>query len=545
MSKQVRTLILAGAAVIALVALLLVLLFLLPGGGEDASSLVSSDTSVTVLDKSVDADGKPVDHPIKSIQITIQDESYTLSQNDDGDLVADSYRDLPVNTYEISSLESALATITATREISSNPESPADYGFTGEFAQPVSSADTSSDTSSGVSSAESSEGEPEVTVGLTAQITVTYHDDSVHSFEIGRESPTGEGYYLRKVGSDPVYLVESTFADTVSQPSTAYIGLNVVTSPSVRTDDDSGQVVLRDIELSGRVRTSPLVLRYATEADNLTFSDYVITKPYYRATNSSSDVIESFGTYTSVTASGVEKPYPTSEDLKQYGLDDPYSVAVFTLAVQTTKEAENSGEEAGIEYYNIQKHTIQLGNQNDNGEYYALVYNEDERIPVIYRFSEASVSWAEAQYDDLAETMLFSNNIDSVSHIVVTVNGQETDFQLEHFPDETARDDQLKVTVGGEVYDTGNFRDLYQVFMSIYRQGAAPGEISGDPVFSLRLVPLEESGNAVDLSIYKYDPNVYIVRCATGETYAVNATDVNHAIKQIENYLAGEEVRTN
>ena len=234
MSKQVRTLILAGAAVIALVALLLVLLFLLPGGGEDASSLVSSDTSVTVLDKSVDADGKTVDHPIKNIQITIQDESYTLSQGDDGDLIADSYRDLPVNTYEISSLESALATITATREISSNPESPADYGFTGEFAQPVSSADTSSDTSSGVSSAESSEGEPKVTVGLTAQITVTYHDDSVHSFEIGRESPTGEGYYLRKVGSDPVYLVESTFADTVSQPSTAYIGLNVVTSPSVR-----------------------------------------------------------------------------------------------------------------------------------------------------------------------------------------------------------------------------------------------------------------------------------------------------------------------
>ncbi len=544
MSKQVRTLILAGAAVIALVALLLVLLFLLPGGGEDASSLVSSDTSVTVLDKSVDADGQTVDHPIKSIQITIRDETYTLSQNDDGDLVADSYRDLPINTYEISSLESALTTITATREISSNPESPADYGFTGEFAQTLSEADTSSDSSSDAS-AESSQGEPSVTVGLTSRITVTYHDDSVHSFEVGRESPAGEGYYLRKVGSEPVYLVESTFADTVSQPSTAFIGLNVVTSPSVQTDDDSGQVVLRDIELTGRVRTSPLVLRYATEADNLLFSDYVITKPYYRATNSSSDVIESFTTYTSVTAAGVEKAYPTSEDLKQYGLDDPYSTAVFTLAVQTTKEAENSGEEDTISYYNIQKHTIQLGNQNEDGEYYALVYNEDERIPVIYRFSAASVSWAEAQYDDIAETMLFSNNIDSVSSIIVTANGQETEFQLEHFPDETARDDQLKVTVGGEVYDTGSFRDLYQVLMSIYRQGTAPGEVSGDPVFSLRLVPLEESGSAVDLSIYKYDPNVFIVRCATGETYAVNATEVNNAIKQIENYLAGEEVRTN
>ena len=96
MSKQVRTLILAGVAVVALVALLLVLVFLLPGsGGEDASSTAVSDTSVTVLDKSTDADGKTVDNPIKSIQITLRDETFTFSQNEDGDLVADPYKDLP------------------------------------------------------------------------------------------------------------------------------------------------------------------------------------------------------------------------------------------------------------------------------------------------------------------------------------------------------------------------------------------------------------------------------------------------------------------
>lgn len=77
----------------------------------------------------------------------------------------------------------------------------------------------------------------------------------------------------------------------------------------------------------------------------------------------------------------MEKPYPTAEDLKRYGLDDPYSTAVFTLAVETTETSETSGESAKTSYYNIQKHTIQLGNKNDNGEYYALVYNEDQRIP--------------------------------------------------------------------------------------------------------------------------------------------------------------------
>ena len=533
MSKQVRTLILAGVAVVALVALLLVLVFLLPGsGGEDASSTAVSDTSVTVLDKSTDADGKTVDNPIKSIQITLRDETFTFSQNEDGDLVADPYKDLPINTSEISYLVSTLKTVTATKEISSNPESPSDYGFTGEFAAPDSSD------ASAVSSSVSSAAKAEKAVGLTAQISVTYHDDSIHSFEVGRESPTKEGYYLREVGT--------TFASTISQPSTAYIGRNVVTAPTVKTDDDNGQAILREIELTGRVRTSPLILRRSTADDNLNnSSNYVITKPYFRAANSSSAVVTALGTYTSVTASGVEKPYPTAEDLKRYGLDDPYSTAVFTLAVETTETSETSGESAKTSYYNIQKHTIQLGNKNDNGEYYALVYNEDQRIPVVYLFSASSVAWAEAQYDDVAETLLFLRNIDSLSNVILTAGGRETDFALEHFPDASEKDDQMKVTADGQQYDTDNFRNLYQVLMSIYRKGAAPAEPAGDPVLSIKLVPTTASDGVVELSIYKHDPNVFIVRFTTGETYAVNASEVNEAVKQLGNYLEGKDVKVN
>ncbi len=543
MSRQVRTLILAGVAVVALVALLLVLIFLLPSKGTvDTSSVASSDTSVTVLDKSKDADGKTVDHPIKNIQITLGGETYILSQNEEGELVADSYKDLPINTYEISSLVSTLTTITATKEIASNPDSPADYGFTGKFA-PAESSETSSGSAS---SGESSTANTPKPVGLTAQISVTYHDDTTLGFEVGRESPTKEGYYLREIGKDPIYLVDATFVETVSQPSTAYIGLNVITAPSVKTDDANGQALLREIELGGSSRTSQLILRRSTPEDNLTnTSDYVITKPYFRAANSSSALVTALGTYTSVTASGVEKPYPTSEDLKKYGLDNPFSTATFTLAVQTTEEAESSGEADKTSYYNVQKHTIKLGNKNDAGEYYALVYNEDTLIPVVYRFSAASVAWAESQYDDVAETLLFLRNITSLSNVVVTANGKVTDFRLEHFPDESERDDQMKVTVDGQPYDTANFRTLYQVLMSISRKGAAPGEPAGDPVLSIKLNPLEASDGVVELSIYKHDPNVYIVRFSTGETYAVNATEVNEAIKQIGNYLDGKEVKQN
>lgn len=63
MSKQVRTLIIAGVAVLALIGLLLGLLFLLPEKGGEESSTTTSSSTITVLDKSTDADGKTVSDP--------------------------------------------------------------------------------------------------------------------------------------------------------------------------------------------------------------------------------------------------------------------------------------------------------------------------------------------------------------------------------------------------------------------------------------------------------------------------------------------------
>ena len=111
--------------------------------------------------------------------------------------------------------------------------------------------------------------------------------------------------------------------------------------------------------------------------------------------------------------------------------------------------------------------------------------------------------------------------------------------------DASEKDDQMKVTADGQQYDTDNFRNLYQVLMSIYRKGAAPAEPAGDPVLSIKLVPTTASDGVVELSIYKHDPNVFIVRFTTGETYAVNASEVNEAVKQLGNYLEGKDVKVN
>lgn len=125
-SKRTRTLILAAIAVVVLGGLLAVLL-LLPSGEEGASSTASSDPSVTVLDKSKDAEGSLVDNPVKALTIQLKEEEITFSMVDD-ELVADKYKDLPVNTYNIGSLADDVASITAARKVESQ-EDPAAFGF--------------------------------------------------------------------------------------------------------------------------------------------------------------------------------------------------------------------------------------------------------------------------------------------------------------------------------------------------------------------------------------------------------------------------------
>ena len=96
--------------------------------------------------------------------------------------------------------------------------------------------------------------------------------------------------------------------------------------------------------------------------------------------------------------------------------------------------------------------------------------------------------------------------------------------------------------VGDQEYDSEDFRILYQVLMTITRTGDAPAEPKGDPVLVIKVVPNDPAYRVTEISIYKHSVNLYICRANTGDTYKVTTSVVEHAIRQIENYLAGRPV---
>ena len=134
------------------------------------------------------------------------------------------YADFTANTTKLSSLVTYLKSITATQLVKSGASEAdlAGYGFGPE-------------------------------TGTAVQ--VTYHDGTVYAFELGIESPGESGRYFREEGSDRVYLVSTYLGTTVDTGSLAYISPTLITAPAVNSDDTEGSAVLRNMELTGSMRT--------------------------------------------------------------------------------------------------------------------------------------------------------------------------------------------------------------------------------------------------------------------------------------------------
>lgn len=555
MSKQVRTIIIAIVAVVALSGVLAVLLLLpqMTGGQTDTSSAAStaSDSSITLHNKLLDEDGQSVDTPVKNAEILLDkkveaaDESSSAAESsaeesqdgedpaveriteelsfilaESGDLVVEKYQELPVNTSKASTLKSDLATITAIKKIETDL-SASDFGFD----------------------------RPQ------AKVSVTYHDDSTYAFEIGDRAPLDAGYYFREEGSSDIYLVSISFGEAMLQEGKDYVSLSMYTKPSLNEDADSDTVCVQEMGLSGQVRQNhPFKLRQQTNEDpDYVMSSYVMLEPFFMRQIDDNQITTLTTNMTSLTAKSIVSVYPTEEEKAQYGFNDPYSVADLRIAVRQaettsdssdTSDSSQSEEETPTVYYNIRNHVVTLGSKDADGNYYAMITSDGEEMPVIYLVSASAVPWAETQYGDILGTLLFLRNITNINDIVVSWGDTSYTFNLEHFPDAEESADKLKVTVDEVVYDTENFRQLYQIMMSVKRNGEVEDEPSGTPDMTIEIHPNDGSGEIV-ANFYKYNANNYICELNDGDRYLVTAASVSNTMKQVENYLAGKTIVAN
>ena len=528
MSKRVRNMILAAVALVAVFAVTAVTFFALgvvavpswlgflswlaPDNSADpdtttSTSVVTTTTAVpdiVVLDKSKNAQGDVVKAPVVSVNIQNQKDTYTIVTLEDTSMAVECYKDLIPDSVAINALCESLTRLTALTETTAMEQDEA-YGL----QTPA------------------------------ATVTVTYHDGTSATVLIGDRSKGTDGYYCRVQGETALYIIDAAIAESFFKDGMQFIGKMIIAPPSVNKDDKDGQPQLLNLWLTGTCREKPIEIITDVDAKypGMTYvSTYVLRAPYLRAVDS-----DYFTTVTPnmtyLTAAGVAAVHPTVEQLESFGLADPYSVAAFTLSVVSTTGADNGGTKTS--HYNDREHMVLLGNKDENGHYYALV----DQYDIIYTLDPATVPWAEMQYEDVVNKLLFMKAITSVDSVSVTDNGACETFALAHYPDKEKRDEQMVVKADGKVYGTAEFRVLYQLMIGIKRvgakeEGAAP---TGEPLLELAMT-FNDGTEPMQLSFYPMTASRYLCVTADGEQSAVSIKTVEDFLKQYRNYLNGDPV---
>lgn len=494
MSKRIKTLIIAGIAILVLVAAVVVLL-LLPEIKEQNEE--EKDESVVLIEK-----GDSV--TVTSVSVTYKGESYRLYTDKDGDWLIEGYEDLPTDLTSVDTLTDYMLSLKADKKLHDSTESPADFGLE----------------------------EP------AATYHATYSDGSEYSFEVGNQAPSNEGYYLRQKDDPAIYLIGtykgSLFCDDVRN----YVETTMVTTPAINADDKNGASTILQAQISGTAHDQLLCIHSITDkvSDEFPYSSYYLSKPYRIGVSLDSDVETTVSEIRTLNALKAEILRPTAEQIKECGLDKPTTKLELELAIRTY-DTDEEGKITSYRNYNYMKYDVIFGDTTEEGYYYAMV----DGVDVIYCVSKDSVKWIDMSYDDLASDTLFMRDITTIGSISMTYNGATHTFKLTHKDTTDVNQENLTVQIDGDKKgDTTQFRKLYQVLAKVPRIGSAtkPKE---DPAVIIKVVTTDGT-TVVHAKMYKRSASTYACEQMNGEVYAVSASTIEDLLEQADNYVAGKNV---
>lgn len=509
MSANTRLLIIVTAIVAALAILLAVLLPLLGEGTGGSSSTPSDTVSVPeevypLYDRSKDDTKEQI---VQSVAIKNKDDEYTFRYNASEKLYQlVGYTDISLSASGIKELVGCATTLNGYDKVN-NVEKLADFGLD----------------------------EPSITV------VITYHDNTTATLLIGSETPDKVGYYARLQDGDEVVMLN---ADTVSYfqlKKGQYVERNLITAPTVKKDDADGTVVLKEMTLKGGPNNETLSLRQAATSDGeeYSYSTFIVTKPYKRMV--SEEVSSTLSGFTYLIASEGEVLHPTATDKAKYGFNDPYAVLDITLAVQTTKEEEESnpdGSNPEFIYYNASTSKITVGSKDDQGNYYVMI---DGHNAIYLVASSSLMSVVERTYVNTISELLFLKTITDLKQVSIFADGKTYRFDLTHDTSKEDADKQMTVVCDGKTLATQGFRTLYSRLMGISRYGETDKTPTGQPLHKITLTETDGS-TFLTLEIFEHSSSLYTVRTDEGELFTVKVSDISNFMSSIKDYYDGKPV---
>ena len=500
LNPRLRTLFIALGGVVLLTAILLLVLYL-PRGEQPGSSGTSTPTEITypLIEKGTSTDTGTV----TSLQVQNTHGSYTLHYDSNEKVYKlAGYEDLTLNSSTVQSLTEAAMALSASSKLGADG-SPADYGL-----------------------------------DKAATVTIGYKDNTSHVLHIGNAIASGSGYYVSLDDSSEVYICSSSTMEQFLKADTSLVSTMLLTTPTAKSDDSDGKAILRELTISGSTHKQALSIRRAQsdESTEVSYTSYVMTKPYYRGVKEA--VSNSLASFTYLYASHAVVLHPTAAQLASYGLNDPGTIAKITLAIETSDANADSSDTSAVVYYNSVTATVRIGNQDADGNYYVTVDGTD----AVFAVSASTLQLiTERQYANTVSDLLFIKDITTLGRVDITLNDVTHRLTLTHHADEEDSDKTMIVTEGDKTYSTPDFRTLYQRMMSFSRYTEKDTSPTGKPNLTFALYT-SDGKLYMGVQFYPVSGSLYCVVTSEGETFSTKASVVEDFITQYQNYLEGKTV---
>lgn len=409
MQKRTKTLLAIGLFILSMAIVLTVLILTQPKDEAETEDN-STDSSLTVLSYQRD--------DVAELTVTNENGSFTVRNGLQG-FVIDDLSEFDQNSTTMGAMCRCAAELKAKALAEENAENLDKYGLSAE--NPVSRAD------------------------------VRLKDGTEYTLFFGVNAPDGSTRYVRLDGSNDVYTVLLNSSGYFMYDESDFISLIVteeLTNNNTAPTIDWMTVKRKDLDYD--IRFEDDTKNYASDEVSMA-SAQVMIEPVYAyldITNSNAIMYGIWG----LTAADVACVHPTEEDLKEYGLDDPF------CTVDIDAELQNYHLDIG----NVASYELDPEG-NDTGvpaQFYAYY----KGIDLIYVFSASEMPWATFMPIDILSSMMTSNYIYKLNHIDIDYYGDDPiNYHFEISGDEEAA--SVEGTLDGEPFDGDEFKILYQFIL--------------------------------------------------------------------------------
>lgn len=351
-----------------------------------------------------------------------------------------------------------------------------------------------------------------------ATVTVTYTDKTKSVFKVGNDAAQNLGTYVMFGSGKTVFLCDK------EKVSKFLLGINDFISHTINESaSDASTSEFKTLTLSGSKFSRSVTLKPNPDTKHVTAANIMVSPIQTYADDSEASTVT--GAVRGLMAKSVAKVNPSSSDLSNYGLANPYA----KLHAEYSDTTVN----------------LLASKPNSKGDCFLM----KDGGKVVYIIASASIPWVNTTEKKLISNYVFNPELSGLKNMSVSFKGKNYDFNIKTTTVKTTDDKgeensttETTTKYKGKNLDEGNFETFYKNVTLLTKAEKGNPSPSGTPALTVKYT-YSGSRNPDTVAFYKSGAK-YIATVNSKSVGTVYANYIEKIISQTPQVAEDKEVKT-